>query len=84
MHCEACCAHPQLGAQPKWISGMKSVKWSKVHIHQQCGTHAIFVALWELGSKVRNVTHTLPLPMRQAIRALFHLVYRAVSRCFAM
>ena len=80
MHCEACRAHAQLGAQLEWISRINRVGWSKVHKYQQAGTQAASVALWESGGKVRNVTHTLLLHTRQAIRALFRVVYRTAKR----
>ena len=46
MHCAACRAHPQLGAQPEWISGIKNCKWDKIKKHQQSGCHAVSLALW--------------------------------------
>ena len=30
MWCAACCAHPQLGAQPEWIAGITNIKWFQI------------------------------------------------------
>ena len=42
------------------------------------------MTLWESGGKVRNVTHTLPLHTRHAIKPLFRLVLFQGVVCFAM
>ena len=60
MCCAACRAHPQLAAQPEWIVGITNLKWFKIAKHQKCGTHAVSLALWRSGGRVRHVTHTLP------------------------
>ena len=80
MWCAACCAHPQLGAQPEWIGGITGIRWHKIARHRKCGTHAVSLALWSSGSRVRHVTHTVPMEQRHALRAHFRLIYRAVKR----
>ena len=69
MWCAACCAHPQLAAQ----------QWFKIAKHQKCGTHAVSLALWSSGGRVRHVTHTLPMEQREALWAHFRLIYRIVK-----
>ena len=56
MWCAACCAHPQLAAQPEWIAGITNIKWFKIDKHQKCGTHAVSLALWRSGGRVRHVS----------------------------
>ena len=48
--------------------------------HQKGRTHAVSLALWSSGGRVRRVTHTLPMEQRHALRAQFHLIYRVVKR----
>ena len=79
MWCAACCAHPQLGAQPEWIGGITGIRWHKIARHQKCGTHAVSLALWSSGGRVRHVTHTLPMEQRHALRAHFRSIYRVVK-----
>ena len=79
MWCAACRAHPQLAAQPAWIAGITNIKWFKIAKHQKCGTHAVSLALWSSGGRVRHVTHTLPMEQREALRAHFRLIYRVVK-----
>ena len=80
MWCAACRAHPQLGAQPEWIGGITGIRWHKIARHQKGGTHAVSLALWSSGGRVRRVTHTLPMEQRHALRAQFHLIYHVVKR----
>ena len=79
MFCAACRAFPQSAAQPEWIAGIKNVKWYKVAKHQKCGTHAVSLALWQSGGKVRSATHTLLMETRQALWAHFRIVYRPIK-----
>ena len=80
MWCAACRVHPQLVTEPEWIAGITNLKWFRFAKHQQYGTHAVSLALWRSGSRVRHVTHTLPKEQREALRAHFRLIYCAVKR----
>ena len=80
MWCAACRAHPQLAAQPESIGGITGIRWHKICSHQKCGTHAVSLALWDSGGRVRRVTHTLAMVQRHALRAHFRLIYRAMKR----
>ena len=80
MWCAACRVHPQLATEPERIAGITNLKWFKIAKHQKCGTHAVLLALWTSGSRVRHVTHTLPKEQREALRAHFRLISSAVKR----
>ena len=47
--------------------------------HGNLGVHAVAMALWESGGASATVIGGLPLPVRQAIFGLFHMVYRLVK-----
>ena len=79
MWCTACRAHPQLAAQPEWIAGITNIKWFKNAKQQKYGTHAVSLALWSSGGRVRHVTHTLPMEKQGAVPAHFRPIYRVVK-----
>ena len=79
IYCAACSAHPQLAAQPEWTASITNMKWFKIAKHPNCGTHAVSLALWSSGGRVRHVTHTLPMEQQEALRAHFRPMYRVVK-----
>ena len=79
MWCAACRAHPQWAAHPPWIAGITNMKRFKSAKHQKCGTHAVSLALWSSGGRVRHVTHTLPMEQREALQAHFRVIYSVVK-----
>ena len=79
MSCLACRAYPQIGLQKVWLDGTPQVRKRAVVAHGNSPVHAVARALWESGGASATVIAGLPLPVRQAIFGLFHLVYRLVE-----
>ena len=69
-----------MGLQKVWLDGTPQLRKRAVVAHGNFGVHAVAVALWESGGASATVIGGLPLPVRQAIFGLFHLVYRLVKR----
>ena len=80
MSCLACRAYPQMGLRKVWLDGTPQVRKRAVVAHGNSGVHAVAMALWESGGASATVIGGLPLPVRQAIFGLFHMVYRLVKR----
>ena len=85
MLCLACGVYPQMGLQKVWLDGTPQVRKRAVVSHGNSGVHAVAMALWESGGASATVIGGLPVPVRQAICGLFHLVYQPVKRygCFS-
>ena len=68
-----------MGLQKVWLDGTPQVRKRAVVAHGNSGVHAVARALWESGGASATVIGGLPLPVRQAIFGLFHLIYRLVE-----
>ena len=80
MSCLACRAYPQLGLQKVWLDGTPQVRKRAVVAHGNSGVHAVAMAPWESGGASATVIGGLPLPVRQDIFGLFHIVFGVVKR----
>ena len=80
----SCRAYPQIGLETVWLDGMPKVRKRAVVAHGNSGVHAVAMAPWESRGASATVNGGWPLPVRQAIFGLFHMVYRLVKRygCF--
>ena len=81
MFCLTCRAYPQMGLQKNWLDGTPQVRKRAVVARGNSGVHAVAMAwLWESGGASATVIGGLPLPVRQAVFGVFHMVYWLIKR----
>ena len=80
MLCLPCGAYSQMGLQKVWLDGTPKVRKRAVVAHRNSGVHVVGMAPRESNCASATVIGCLPLPVRQAIFGLFHVVCRLVKR----